>query len=75
MSDAQGAGQDTVESFETIDAQLTMFALANGMDLSKGEGYRRLEWFLEGFERAIMIESENPESFRVRVMSWPSSPW
>jgi hypothetical protein len=37
-------------SFAEMDPRLTVFALANGVDLSKREGYRRLEWFSDGFE-------------------------
>lgn len=56
--------------FGTIDARLNVFALANGMDLTKGAAHRRLEWFKEGLERGIRIDAEAAGSFGVRVMSW-----
>lgn len=58
--------------FDAIDSDLTVFALANGVDLLRGVGYRRLEWFTEGLERGIVVEAEGPDRFRVRVMSWRS---
>lgn len=58
--------------FDGIDSNLTVFALANGLDLAKGDGYRRLEWFSEGLERGILIEADDADGFRVRVMTWRS---
>ncbi len=58
--------------FDTIDANLTVFALANGLDLAKGEGYRRLEWFSEGLERGIVIEADGSGAFGVRTIAWRS---
>jgi hypothetical protein len=56
--------------FERLDPKLTVFALANGMDLAKGDGYRRLEWFTEGLERGILVEAADAGTFRVAAMSW-----
>ena len=56
--------------FDSIDPRLTMFALANGMDLAKGEDYRRLEWFTEGLERGILIRTDPEGTFGLTVMSW-----
>ena len=42
MSDGAQSSADATGPFDAIDPRLNMFALANGMDLSKGEGYRRL---------------------------------
>lgn len=64
---------DRVQSrnaFEAIDPTLTMFALAHGMDLSKGEDYRRLAWFTEGLERGILIRPAEGGAFDVDVMAW-----
>jgi len=61
---SEGAG------FSVIDPKLTVFALANGMDLSKGPDYRRLEWFTEGLERAILIRAIEASVFSLTVMSW-----
>ena len=59
-----------VGGFDAIDPRLTMFALANGMDLAKGEDYRRLEWFTEGLERGILIRTDRDGTFDLTVMSW-----
>ena len=59
-------------AFEAIDPKLTMFALANGVDLSKGEGHRRLEWFSDGFERGILIEVDDDGAFDIAVFKWAS---
>ena len=58
--------------FEAIDPKLNMFALANGMDLTKGPDFRRLEWFTDGLERGILIEADADDAFRVGVLSWPT---
>jgi hypothetical protein len=59
-------------SFAEMDPRLTVFALANGVDLSKREGYRRLEWFSDGFERGIVIALAGDGTFRVGVLKWKS---
>ena len=58
--------------FEELDPRLTIFALANGMDLVKEPDSRRLEWFSEGLERAIRIQVEDADSFSLTVLSWKS---
>lgn len=58
--------------FEAIDSNLTVFALANGVDLYRGDGHRRLEWFTEGLERGILIEARESGRFRVRALTWRS---
>ncbi len=58
--------------FEAIDPKLNVFALANGMDLIKGPDFRRLEWFTEGLERGILIESDGDGALRLGVLSWPT---
>ena len=63
-------GVQSQDAFEAIDPKLTMFALANGMDLSKGPDYRRLEWFSEGLERGILIRPADGGAFAVDVMAW-----
>lgn len=68
MTDAaQGSGDGL---FERLDPKLNVYALANGMDLAKGQGYRRLEWFTEGLERGILIEAAEGGTFRVAAVSW-----
>lgn len=56
--------------FAAIDPKLTVFALANGMDLSKGEDYRRLEWFTEGLERGILIRVANDGAYDLTALAW-----
>jgi len=63
-------GVQSPDAFEAIDPKLTMFALANGMDLSKGGDYRRLEWFSEGLERGILLRPTDDGDFAVDVMAW-----
>ena len=70
MTEAGRPGSEEGDAFEAIDPRLTVFALANGMDLDKAEGYRRLEWFTEGLERGILIKAEDGQGFRVSVLSW-----
>lgn len=72
MSDGVHPDSGDAGLFDAIDPKLTVFALANGMDLAKGDDHRRLEWFTEGLERGILIEAEATGSFRVSVMSWPT---
>lgn len=75
MSDEPHSGTGDRALFTAIDAKLNMFALANGMDLLKGDADRRLEWFTDGMERGIVIEAATAGpagSFRVRVISWPT---
>lgn len=58
--------------FDDIDPNLTVFALANGLDLAKSEGHRRLEWFSERLERGLVIEAAGPERFDLSAIAWPS---
>jgi len=65
-----GANDPSSGPFEVLDSKLTVFALANGMDLAKGESYRRLEWFKERLERGILIEPAPAGGFAVSALSW-----
>lgn len=58
--------------FDAIDSNLTVFALANGLDLEKGGEFRRLEWFSEGLERCIVIAADGSGDFSVAVRCWRS---
>jgi len=64
--------QSAAESsaFEQVDPKLTVFALANGMDLTKSEEHRRLEWFHDGLERGMRVEPAAGGTFRVTAMAW-----
>lgn len=68
MSDGNNTPQNG-NRFDALDPRLTVFALANGMDLAKDETSRRLEWFAEGLERGILIEHE-ADAFSVSVVTW-----
>ena len=68
MSDVSSTPH-TGDAFETLDPRLTVFALANGMDLAKDATSRRLEWFAEGLERGILIE-HGADSFSLSVVAW-----
>lgn len=57
--------------FDGIDSNLTVFALANGLDLIRGDDRRRLEWFSEGLERGVLIEAVDG-GFRVLALTWRS---
>lgn len=52
--------------FEAVDSKLTIYALANGMDLVKETGTRRLGWYREGREREVLIEAR-PEGDGFRL--------
>jgi hypothetical protein len=60
------------EAFAEIDPKLTVFALANGVDLARGEGYRRLEWYSDGFERGIMIAADGDGRYGIALLKWKS---
>ena len=51
------AGRGEGGAFGVLDPRLTIYALANGMDLAKETTARRLEWYYEGSERGIAIEA------------------
>lgn len=64
--------QSAAESsaFEPIDPKLTVFALANGMDLTRSESHRRLEWFHDRLERGMLVQPALNGTFRVTAMAW-----
>ena len=59
-----------VGKFEAVDAKLTVYALANGMDLIKGEGFRRLEWYLDRMDRGILVSVTPAGALEVTAMAW-----
>lgn len=67
MDGASGESHD----LRDIDGKLTVFALANGMDLLKDPGARRLEWFRDGLEREIRVEPDGAGGLSIRVAAWP----
>ena len=56
--------------FGAVDPKLTIFALANGMDLVKDDGFRRLEWYRDGRERGIHVEATPDGALQVTVRAW-----
>jgi len=65
-----GDAERSLTPFDGIDSKLTVFALANGMDLVKEPGSRRLEWFTGGLERGIVIEESEADGFDLRALAW-----
>jgi len=62
-----GAG---VGPFEGIDPKLTIFALANGMDLEKNGGSRRLTWYRDGHDRGILLAAGADGAISVTAQAW-----
>ena len=60
----------TAGPFDDIDPKLTIFALANGMDLNKTGGVRRLEWYRDGHDRGILITAGSGGSLAVVAQAW-----
>jgi hypothetical protein len=56
--------------FGVVDPRLTIYALANGMDLVKEAGTRRLEWYRDGRERGILIAVADGGSLQVTAQAW-----
>lgn len=58
--------------FEGIDSKLTIYALANGMDLAKEPGVRRLGWYRDGREREVRIAARGG-GFALTASAWKTS--
>ena len=58
-------------AFERLDGKLTVFALANGMDLRKEPSMRQLEWFNDGLERGILLRADTDGTVEILVRAWP----
>lgn len=56
--------------FGALDPKLNIFALANGMDLLKETGRRRLGWYREGLERGILVEARPDGTLDVTSICW-----
>lgn len=55
---------------EAVDATLTIFALANGMDLVREPSARRLEWFRGGLDRGILLEAGPDGGLAASALAW-----
>lgn len=60
-------------TFGVLDPKLTIYALANGMDLLKEGDARRLEWYREGSDRGILIERAGDGSVSIHAVTWKRS--
>lgn len=67
--ETQDRGRDG-GAFDAVDPKLTIYALANGMDLKRQEGSRRLEWHRDGLERGILLESDPAGAISVWAVAW-----
>lgn len=56
--------------FGVLDPKLNIFALANGMDLVKEAGSRRLGWYRDGLERGILLEARPDGTLDVIALCW-----
>ncbi len=59
--------------FGVLDGKLNIYALANGMDLIKEPGRRRLGWYREGMERAIDVEPSGDGTMSVTALCWKTN--
>jgi hypothetical protein len=69
-ADARNRDEGAGGPFGRIDPKLTIFALANGMDLAKDEGVRRLEWYRDGHERGILLAAGADGRISVTAQAW-----
>ncbi|MSR37161.1 MAG: hypothetical protein EXR95_11070 [Gemmatimonadetes bacterium] len=69
MTDAPSGGGERrpAASLEAVDRKLNVFALANGMDLSRREETRVLEWYRDGLERRIRVEPSEGGTWAIRT--------
>jgi len=63
-----GRGSDSL--FTEAEAKLTIYALANGMELVRQPGLRRLTWYSAGKERGIALSVRPGGSLEVTALAW-----
>ena len=65
-------GPDGLEGggFSILDPKLTIFALANGMDLEKAPSTRKLTWFRDGLERGLLLSASADGQVSVTALAW-----
>ena len=71
---AEERGSTGASPFDGVDSRLTIYALANGMDLIKDEGFRRLEWYRDGMDRGILVSATPAGALEVAVLVWSGNP-
>ncbi|MGD8320928.1 MAG: hypothetical protein PVJ02_10745 [Gemmatimonadota bacterium] len=59
--------------FGSLDPKLTIYALANGMDLVKSGTARSLEWYRDGMDRGILLEAGDDGKVSVTSRAWRTS--
>lgn len=59
--------------FEVLDPKLNIYALANGMDLTKEPSSRLLGWYRDGLERGILLESGPDGTVSVTALCWKTN--
>jgi hypothetical protein len=65
-----GSEGGAADPFEGIDPKLTIYALANGMDLNKNGGMRRLEWYRDGHDRGILLAAGAGGAISLSAQAW-----
>ena len=61
---------DGNQAFEILDPRLNVFALANGTDLLKEPGERRLVWYRDGLERGVLIRAASDGTVATIALAW-----
>lgn len=55
---------------QNLDAKLTIFALANGLDLRRSPSRWRLEWHADRLERGIRLDEDAAGLVTVTALCW-----
>lgn len=60
--------------FDVVDPKLTIYALANGMDLIKEQADERvLTWYRDGRERGIVLTAETGGALTLTAAAWATN--
>ncbi len=68
--DMDAVAGDGGATFEILGPKLTIYALANSMDLTKQATMHRLEWYHDGMERGIAIEATGQGMVGISAIAW-----
>jgi hypothetical protein len=74
MAGERERGAAGASAFDGVDPRLTIYALANGMDLVKDEAFRRLEWYRDGMDRGIRVSVTPAGTLEVTALVWSGDP-